>query len=318
MKYSNTKNPKNLFRHLTNVLLWAMLVGAGLFLNACGSGDSDPGVPVITSFSPESGLAGSEVTINGTNLDQVISILFNGVKATPTLKTATQIKVPVPAGASSGKIKLTFGSGNVESSSDFTVTFKQVAVSDFEEEDVATIWGLSEDAGDISKSEFLTADGNTYFHLKGADTNNNYWVGGRYHGTGNPATPLGVVENDPAKVFLNFKIKNNNLVDGNPSQFKPVFYVYDADQENDKMNWEIDFPVTWSEWKVVSIAAKDFHRWNGSGFSPFSGNINTVSEVALYITGYGADFVPASGSCDFSIDDIVFSEGAALGQIITP
>lgn len=298
----------------TRITLLVMLVLSAFAFHACDEGGDVPGgpAPTITSFSPEEGIAGSEITINGDNLDRVISVMFNNVKATPTTKTASKIIVNVPAGATSGNIKLTYGAGNVQSAKEFKVTFKQVLVSDFEEEDVATKWGLSEDAGDISVSTFAEEDGNSFFRLKGSDTNGNYWVGGRYTGTGNPATPLGVTETDPSKVFFNVDVKSNAAI-GNPAPLaKLVFYVYDANEDSKKMNWEIDFAVTWTEWKTISIAADDFHRWNGAGFSPFSGDIETVSEVALYLTG------GSTSVYDFSFDNVVFSEGAALGTIINP
>jgi hypothetical protein len=304
------------------ILLAVMLLSSGVVFNACDEEESGPpndAAPTITSFSPESGLAGTEVTINGTNFDKVISILFNGVKATPKSKTATQIKVDVPAGATSGNIKLTYGAGNTQSSKGFSVTFKQVSVSDFEEDNITSVWNVAEDAGEISKSEFLVEGTNHYFHLKGADNNHNFWIGGRYKGTGNPATYLGVAEKDPAKVFFNVDVKNNEVGSGKIAQAKLVLFVHDVDAPDDKRNWEIDFPVNWSNWKTISIAVDDFHRWNNDipGFEDFYGDISTVSEVALYITGYGADNIPGGGP-DFSFDNVILSEGAALGTIIQP
>jgi hypothetical protein len=315
MNHTITETPNNrMYRHASRIVFLAMMVLSAFIFNACEEGGDVPGgpAPTISSFSPESGLAGAAVTINGANLDKVISVYFNNVKATPTTKTASQIVVNVPAGATTGKIKLTYGAGNVETSTAFTVAFKQVLVSDFEEDNVSTKWGLSEDAGDITVSTFTEDGGNTFFHLKGSDTNGNYWVGGRYTGTGNPATPLGVTETDPAKVFFNVDVKSNAAIGDPAPQAKLVFYVFDDTQENKKMNWEIDFPVTWTDWKTISISAEDFHRWNGNGFSPFSGDIETVSEVALYLTGGSTNVY------DFSFDNVVFSEGAAMGTIINP
>jgi hypothetical protein len=203
--------------------------------------------------------------------------------------------------------------GHVETNDEFNITFRQVEVSRFSETDVATVWPVSDDPGEISVSEFPSESGNVYLRIKGADINKNFWLGGRYHGTGNPATPLGVIETDGSKVFFNVRVKSNVTV--NPEALpmaKLVFYVYDAAEDSKKKNWEIDFPVTSSDWRVISIAASSFHRWNGAGFSPFSGDIESVSEVALYLTG-GSDAV-----YDLSFDDVIFSEGTALGTILTP
>lgn len=58
--------------------------------------------PVITSFTPTSGIPGITVTINGTNFDVTPGnnfVLFGSAKATVTSATATQLTVTVPAGA---------------------------------------------------------------------------------------------------------------------------------------------------------------------------------------------------------------------------
>ena len=78
--------------------------------------------PTITSFTPSSGLVSTSVTIAGTNLTSATSVEFNGTVATPTSDTATKIVVPVPAGATTGKISVTTAGGTAISTSSFTVT----------------------------------------------------------------------------------------------------------------------------------------------------------------------------------------------------
>lgn len=285
-----------------------------LMTTSCEEDEASGGpVPTVSTVSPQEGLVGDEVTITGSNLNEVISIYFGGVKTKPTSKTKDQIKVIVPPGAGSGKLKLTYDMGHLLSDEDFEVTFRQIVVSRFAESDVGATWPKSEDAGEITVSEFPTESGNVFLRLKGSDANKNYWLGGRYHGTGNPETPLGVIETDAAKVFFNVKVKSNAAVNAEAYPMaKLVFYVYDATADNKKKNWEIDFAVTSTDWTTISIAAADFHRWNGAGFSPFSGDIETVSEVALYLTG-GSEAI-----YDLSFDDVVFTEGTALGLVIKP
>jgi gliding motility-associated-like protein len=63
--------------------------------------------PSITSFSPKNGLAGTSVTITGSNFNANASqnaVYFSGVRATITNATSTQIVVKVPAGAPQGPI----------------------------------------------------------------------------------------------------------------------------------------------------------------------------------------------------------------------
>ncbi len=84
--------------------------------------------PTITSFSPASGAAGDTVTITGTNFDpdpfHMLVTFADNVPATVTSATATQLVVTVPAGASTGAIKVTNGltQREVSSTASFTVT----------------------------------------------------------------------------------------------------------------------------------------------------------------------------------------------------
>jgi hypothetical protein len=78
--------------------------------------------PTITSFAPTAGPVGTSVTITGTNLTGATSVKFNGVSATITSNTATQIVTKVPAGATTGKITVTTAGGTATSATNFTVT----------------------------------------------------------------------------------------------------------------------------------------------------------------------------------------------------
>jgi len=88
------------------------------------------GSVAITGFSPSSGVAGTVVTLQGMGFDPVSAsntITFNGVAATVTQASATQLTVAVPAGASTGPIRVTNAGGTATSSGNFTVEAAQVA-----------------------------------------------------------------------------------------------------------------------------------------------------------------------------------------------
>jgi hypothetical protein len=78
--------------------------------------------PVIKNFTPASGKPGITVTINGDHFDGVTAVTFNGTSATITSLTSDQLKVTVPAAASTGKIKVTSPGGSATSTTNFTVT----------------------------------------------------------------------------------------------------------------------------------------------------------------------------------------------------
>lgn len=81
--------------------------------------------PSITDFAPLSGIAGSEVLINGTGFATGTSnnvVKFAGVAAKVTEATATYLKVVVPEGAATGKITIEANGQTMAGFGDFTIT----------------------------------------------------------------------------------------------------------------------------------------------------------------------------------------------------
>ncbi len=78
-------------------------------------------LPTITSFSPSAGAVGSSVVITGMSLIQASAVTIGGVKATFTVNSDTQVTAVVPAGALTGKIKITTKGGAAASATNFTV-----------------------------------------------------------------------------------------------------------------------------------------------------------------------------------------------------
>jgi len=80
--------------------------------------------PAITSFSPTIGVAGSTVTITGTNFDATPAfnrVMFGGLQARVTSATSTTLSVSVPPGVRAGKISVFTPSGQATSTADFFV-----------------------------------------------------------------------------------------------------------------------------------------------------------------------------------------------------
>jgi large repetitive protein len=81
--------------------------------------------PTVTGFSPGSGPVGTVVTVNGTSLDSVTSATLNGQNVGAlTHVNATQLKLTVPAGASTGTIGVTDAAATGTSAVTFKVTPK--------------------------------------------------------------------------------------------------------------------------------------------------------------------------------------------------
>ncbi|WP_108247070.1 BspA family leucine-rich repeat surface protein [Muricauda brasiliensis] len=97
---------------------------------SCGKDDSSDtppasSKPTISSFAPKTGPEGTEVTITGTNFSTTKAdntVKFGGTAATVSAATATQLKVVVPTGATTGKISVAVDGETATSTDSFTVS----------------------------------------------------------------------------------------------------------------------------------------------------------------------------------------------------
>jgi hypothetical protein len=86
-------------------------------------------VPALTGFTPSSAITGATVTIEGTALGGVNSVLFGKLAASFTVLSSTQIEATVPNGAKAAKIALTAPGGSVTSKAKFSPTLSISAYS---------------------------------------------------------------------------------------------------------------------------------------------------------------------------------------------
>ncbi len=77
--------------------------------------------PVISSFNPTTGGAGTVVTITGTSFTGATAVKFNGTSATFGVTDDSHISGTVPSGATNGTITVTTPGGTATSASSFTV-----------------------------------------------------------------------------------------------------------------------------------------------------------------------------------------------------
>ena len=110
-------------------------------------GSSGP-VPAITSFSPTHGVDSTAVTIAGSGFSNgTSSVTFNGTSASFSVTGDTQINTKVPAGATTGPVKVATLGGTATSSTAFKV-------------DPAII-GFSPTSGSVGASVTITGSGFT-------------------------------------------------------------------------------------------------------------------------------------------------------------
>jgi uncharacterized repeat protein (TIGR03803 family) len=77
--------------------------------------------PTLAAFTPASGVVGSVVTIRGNNFVGTTAVTFNGVSASFQVLNRQFISATVPAGATTGPIKVTNLGGTTTSKQSFTV-----------------------------------------------------------------------------------------------------------------------------------------------------------------------------------------------------
>lgn len=77
--------------------------------------------PQVTSFTPSSGGPGTAVTVNGAGFATATEVEFNGVEATFTVVSPSQLQATVPPGATTGPIAVTTLDGIAVSQESFVV-----------------------------------------------------------------------------------------------------------------------------------------------------------------------------------------------------
>jgi hypothetical protein len=88
---------------------------------ACGTGSLQPGVSV-SSFTPNSGPAGSLITISGVNLGCLQSVTIGGTPQIILSNTSTAAVIFLMPGTPNGTVTVSSGTGTATSSGIFTVT----------------------------------------------------------------------------------------------------------------------------------------------------------------------------------------------------
>ena len=103
--------------------------GVGPPAQSAASAVVSANVPKIESFTPGSGITGSEVTINGSGLGGVTAVAFGALSAQFKVLSASQIEALVPDGARAGKLSVTTPAGSAGTKAKFTPTLSVTAFS---------------------------------------------------------------------------------------------------------------------------------------------------------------------------------------------
>ena len=110
-----------------------VLVNSGADRSALQSPEIAVDEPVIVSLGPDNGPAGTEITIDGYNLDTLTELTINGTTVPPEyidVIDAETVVLTIPPGASSGPVVITTPDGTAESPEDLEVPLEVVSLSD--------------------------------------------------------------------------------------------------------------------------------------------------------------------------------------------
>src|ERR1043165_2334608 len=116
---------------ILTMTIFAIAVCGGGSASNKGTSPTVPSTPTISAFQPTNGTVGTSVVVTGTNLMGTTALSFNGMSATFTVNSATQITATVPSGATTGKVAVTTSAGNATSSGNFTVTVPTPTITSF-------------------------------------------------------------------------------------------------------------------------------------------------------------------------------------------
>jgi dipeptidyl aminopeptidase/acylaminoacyl peptidase len=117
-----------------NITIPFLLIVTISILAGCGGDDNGTPNPEITGIQPDNGPPGTAVTISGSDFSPTASnnaVSFNGVAATVTSATESEIQTEVPEGAESGVVIVTVN-GETATGPSFTVEAEAPGISSIE------------------------------------------------------------------------------------------------------------------------------------------------------------------------------------------
>ncbi|OQP62224.1 IPT/TIG domain-containing protein [Niastella populi] len=193
-----------------------------------------PPAPVITSFTPTSGIAGTVVTITGDNFTGAMDVQFGGVAATYTIVNSTTITAAITTGAT-GDVSVT-GPGGTGTLAGFTFIPPAPAITSVNPltaftGDTITITGLHfsntthVSFGGTAAASFTVVSPNEITAVVGAGNTGNVAV----TTPGGTATQAGFVFKEPPLIVL----PTGLTVFPNPNRNRSMFYVQHPVAAND-------------------------------------------------------------------------------------
>ncbi len=249
--------------------------------------------PVISGFSPASGPVGDTVTITGTSLQRILSVMIGNVAARVVdSASANSIKIKIPEGATSGLITITTGGGSSVSGSVLSVGERAILIADFDGAGLIPNGDSWYMGGDLASRNIVNSvpapfSGNYLKAIPKTTSSSGYAGFETYDITGGTAN-FGLTS--PASdTYLKFEANNN----GKTATVLQV--VISEGTENYAQNVNIDG----NGWNTISIRLADMHSNYGGG--TLIPNPATIKKVKFFFQGY------ADAEMEINIDNVRFA-----------
>jgi|GEM_PF-2268987 len=254
--------------------------------------------PVISGFNPANAPVGDTVTITGKMLTGIISV---AIGLTPVevidASSASQIKIKVPAGASSGLFNIETGGGKATSASVFTVGERALLIADFDGAGIRPNGNSWYSYGDINTKTVANtnpAPQNGYFlkTIPNATSTNGY-AGISTYALGSGTETFGLTS-ATAATTLKFDVNNNGKT-GTSLQV----IVQETTTDNSSTNFAKTVSINGTGWNTISIPLSTmFNNYGGGTVAPTPANI---TKVKFHFSGYNGVAMEAN------IDNVRFA-----------
>ena len=254
--------------------------------------------PVISSFNPASAAPGDTVTISGSVLANIQSVMIGTTPVTIIDSSSrSQLKIKIPTNASSGLLNIVTGGGSATSASILTVGERALLIADFDGAGIRPNGNSWYSYGDIASK--AVANSNPvpkagYFIKEVANTTSTSGYAGisTYTlGTGNETFGL---TSTTAATTLKFDVNNN----GKTGTVLQVI-VQESTTNSNATNFAKNIAVSGAGWNTVSIPLTQmFNNYGGGTVTPNPANITTVK---FHFSGY------AGVAMEANIDNVRFA-----------
>jgi uncharacterized repeat protein (TIGR03803 family) len=115
------ENPMGALVQDTNGTFYGTTSGGGSVFGSGITYSLNTGLGAFVEANPAAGRTGATVTILGTSLTGATSVTFNGVAAVFNVTSSSEVTTTVPAGATTGTVRVTTPSGTLTSNAPFRV-----------------------------------------------------------------------------------------------------------------------------------------------------------------------------------------------------